>query len=78
MRAANCCTAVIGIILLTSTAWGNCTDEERAEMQRLGLDASVIAYTCEEEIEITEEELPAISIQEVPEERILCSRRNRD
>ena len=73
MRAANCCTAIIGIILLTSTAWGNCTDEERAEMQRLGLDASVIAYTCEEETEITEEELPAVSVQEVPEETIVVS-----
>ena len=63
----------MGIILLTGTAWGNCTKEERVEMQRLGLDASVIAYTCEEEIEIAEEEPPIVSIQEVPEEAIVVN-----
>ncbi|GEM_PF-2268090 len=73
MRAANCCTAIMGIILLTGTAWGNCTKEERVEMQRLGLDASVIAYTCEEEIEIAEEEPPNVSTQEVPEEAIVVN-----
>ena len=63
----------MGIILLTGTAWGNCTKEERVEMQRLGLDASVIAYTCEEEIEIAEEEPPNVFTQEVPEEAIVVN-----
>ena len=73
MSAANRCTVIIGSFLLAGTAWGNCTDEELAEMQRLGLDASVIAYTCEEEIEIAEEEPPVVSIQEVPEEKEVLS-----
>ena len=73
MSAANRCTVIVGSFLLAGTAWGNCTDEELAEMQRLGLDASVIAYTCEEEIEIAEEEPPAVSIQEVPEKKEVLS-----
>jgi hypothetical protein len=67
MSAANRCTALLGTLLLAGTAWGNCTDNERTEMHRLGLDAGVIAYTCEEEIEIVEEELP-VSTQRIPEE----------
>ena len=50
--------ALLGLLLLAGSAWGNCTEAERTEMLRLGLDPQVIAYTCEESSDIVMEEPP--------------------
>lgn len=62
------CCLLLACLLSTVSAWGNCSDEERMEMQRLGLEESVIAYTCDEEIEIIME-APSVPPPVIAEER---------
>ena len=62
------CCLLLACLLSTVSAWGNCSDEERMEMQRLGLEESVIAYTCDEEIEIIME-APSVPPPVIVEER---------
>ena len=69
MYQLRCFCVLLTCLLSTVSAWGNCSDEERMEMQRLGLEESVIAYTCDEEVEIIMEAPslpPPVIVQERP------------
>ena len=61
------CCVLLACLLSTVSAWGNCSNEERMEMQRLGLEESVIV-TCDEEIEIIME-APSVPPPVIVEER---------
>ena len=68
MYQLRCFCVLLTCLLSTVSAWGNCSDEERMEMQRLGLEESVIAYTCDEEVEIIME-TPSVPPPVIVEER---------